>query len=90
MPTKSKKRGKYQFGEDGESRLSAWMKENLTFSYVLVERSKCEWIEDEAVRSLCPSLNLDGNLHNEQADYIKEARKACRDGAAGNSEGGHE
>jgi N-carbamoylputrescine amidase len=90
MPTRSNVRGKYHFGRDGEAKLSKWMKENLTFSHVVVDRTKCEWIEDKAIELLCPPLNLEGNPHNPQADYIEGARKACRDKAAKYSEGGHE
>jgi hypothetical protein len=87
MPTRSNLRGKYQFGKDGERKLSDWMKKNLTFSFVAINRPNCEWIEDEVIRLLCPPLNLEGNLKNEFGSFIEDARKACRDEAANYAKG---
>ncbi len=47
----------FRFTEKGEEDLTSWMKEHLTYSFVVLQ-SEIERIERELIDDLCPPLNL--------------------------------
>ena len=69
----------YRFSDDGEFRLSEWMREHLLYSEqkVLVN---FEQIEKRVIAMFCPPLNLQG-WKNPQRRKIMDLRKLCADEA---------
>lgn len=65
----------YRFDAEGESRLTEWMRVNLSYSYREIG-DKIAAAENDAVRTECPPLNLTG-WKNEQRAEIKRLRAAC-------------
>lgn len=65
----------YRFDEDGENRLTAWMRENLNYSYREVT-GNIAVVEKDAIVSACPPLNLKG-WKNDQRGEIKRLRALC-------------
>lgn len=65
----------YRFDPVGESRLTEWMRENLTYDYREVDANIAA-VEKDEIRSACPPLNLTG-WKNEQRAEIKRLRAAC-------------
>jgi hypothetical protein len=71
----------YQFGADGEERLTKWMQENLEYNFELVSeniRSR----EAELIMRLHPPLNLTKWPNKQVRKSLMELRKVCRDEAA--------
>jgi hypothetical protein len=68
----------YRFDDDGERRLSVWMRDNLRVSVHAVVEPKA--VEDELIALARPPLNLRG-WANPEAIHIKALRKACVDEA---------
>jgi hypothetical protein len=68
----------YRFDEEGERRLTDWMREHLRVA-VFVSSSPPE-VEAELIAVAHPPLNLTGWPNSERAE-IKRARKQCADAA---------
>ena len=65
----------YRFDADGESRLTEWMRNNLTYSYCEIADSVAA-VEKDRIASECPPLNLTG-WKNPQRAEIKRLRAVC-------------
>lgn len=65
----------YRFTDDGEERLSTWMKSNLEIA-VFVYEDDFEALEKELIQELKPILCLKG-WANPSAEFIKGLRKNC-------------
>jgi hypothetical protein len=70
----------FRFAEDGESRLSDWMRQSLTWSFVATSTAPVR-LEASLIAMLRPPLNLTG-WPNPQRKYLTALRRACRDEAA--------
>ncbi len=69
----------YGFTPEGEERLSAWMREHLSFSYYVPD-ADISLLENDVIRAMKPSLSLNG-WDNPQARMIRLMRKVCVDEA---------
>jgi hypothetical protein len=65
----------FRFGEDGESRLTQWMRDNLWYAHMAVDEN-VEAAEADLIRSLEPPLNLNG-WKNPQKPLIQDLRRVC-------------
>lgn len=65
----------YRFDDDGEGRLTEWMRENLTYSYREITGNVAA-AEKDAIRSAWPPLNLK-DWKNDQRGEIKRLRALC-------------
>lgn len=66
--------------DDGEERLTQWMKNNLSLSYWEWDKSSdLGEMEKKIIKLACPFLNLQNNSDNEWKSEIKRLRKDCRD-----------
>jgi hypothetical protein len=66
----------YRFDADGESRLTEWMRESLTYSYVEIGNDDVAMAEKDQIACMCPPLNLNGWTNDQRAE-IKRLRAAC-------------
>jgi hypothetical protein len=65
----------FRFDEAGEARLTEWMRDNLCYAHVAINKD-VETVEADLIRSLVPPLNLKG-WRNPQKPLIQEFRRAC-------------
>lgn len=65
----------YRFDPDGESRLTEWMRANLTYSYREIADNVAA-VEKGRIEMECPPLNLTG-WKNPQRAEIKRLRAVC-------------
>lgn len=79
----------YKFNEDGEKELTNWMKNNLLIGYCVIENvdyQKLRDIEEEVIKIMKPSLDLDRrtrhlNIYFPELDRL---RKFCQEEARKN------
>jgi hypothetical protein len=70
----------FRFPDEGEQKLTDWMKRNLTYAFCRVEKKDVREIEKRLISELKPPLNLSGWL-NPQAARLRALRRICRDEA---------
>lgn len=76
----------YKFNIDGEEKLSEWMKNNLQVGYCVIENveyDKLRELEEEVIKYLKPSLDLDRRTRhlNVHAVELDRLRKICQEEA---------
>ena len=71
----------YSFAEDGETRLSDWMSQNLDYAIVELD-GDLRGVEIATIGAMRPPLNLTG-WANPQMRHIKDLRKICKSEAKG-------
>lgn len=69
----------YIFNQDGETKLTKWIEENLDLSFVLHKRKDLKKAERMAINKYKPLLNIDKS--NPFIKLLKKYRKNCRDEA---------
>jgi hypothetical protein len=76
----------YKFTDDGEERLTEWMRQNLSLSYWEWQGSveDLRKMEPEIIKKLCLILNLQNNPYKKWISEIKGLRTVCRDLAKSN------
>jgi hypothetical protein len=78
----------YRFAGDGEKALTKWMHDNLAYGYVALDtEADLKEVEGALIKHLSPPLNLTKS-RNQSRRAVRQARKACRDEAAGNANRG--
>ncbi len=78
----------YKFEEEGEVKLTKWMKKNLGLSFYEYDKSpkEIETLEKSLIQKLKPILNIKDNLENPYLEVLKNKRKQCVQLAVKNSE----
>lgn len=76
----------YRFSHEGESRLTAWMWENLRTNHVPLacDEEEIERIEKQLIKALAPPLNINGAPRGANRSLLERLRSACRDEARKN------
>jgi len=69
----------FKFDEDSETKLTGWMKSNLSISFFEFPKSKreIEELETEIIFQLTPKLNIDKNPNNPFRSKLQSLRKQC-------------
>jgi hypothetical protein len=67
----------YKFVDDGEERLTAWMKSNLQLSVYPLNQERIAKIENKLIKLAVPVLNLKDNYGNLFYRTIEEKRNNC-------------
>ena len=70
----------YKFIEESEKKLTAWMVDNLSLSYFIINDGKriIRKAEIEIIKEISPILNITHNSSSPYVSMLKELRKKCK------------
>ncbi len=70
----------YKFIEESEKQLTAWMVDNLSLSYFIINEGKriIRKAEIEIIKEISPVLNITHNSSSPYVSMLKELRKKCK------------
>jgi hypothetical protein len=69
----------FKFDNDGEEKITKWMKDNLALSFYEFQKSKSEIekLETDLIEYIIPILNISKNPDNNFRNTLKNLRKTC-------------
>lgn len=74
-------RSSYKFSNDSEEELRNWMKNNMEYSYFILEKHQIKLMEGKLMSLEKPILNIDGSWDNPNSDLLNRLRIKCKEEA---------